>query len=182
MPATCATGGAVHKPRIVLRQVHTPAADDTLSFSGEIVLPEPFTPPVEADAPGVGIVVADADGTRVLDVTIPGGAFDPASRRGWRTTANGTTWTWIDRGASPLGGIATVSLKHLSSQQPGLVRFKVVGRRGDYAVDPAKLPLTGLLVLDPPTAETGQCGATSFAGAAQQCATNGKSVRCYQRR
>jgi hypothetical protein len=40
------------------------------------------------------------------------------------------------------------------------------------------MPLTALLILDPPTAATGQCGVATFAGPRQSCTTNGKTVKC----
>ena len=49
-------------------------------------------------------------------------------------------------------GLSQDLIKDLANRQPGLIDFKVTGRRGTYAVDPAHLPLNGFVVLDPPTA------------------------------
>jgi hypothetical protein len=54
----------------------------------------------------------------------------------------------------------------------------VRGKQGAYPVDPSSLPLTGLLILDPPTAETGQCGQAVFSDPGSRCATDGKAVVC----
>jgi hypothetical protein len=89
----------------------------------------------------------------------------------------GASWKYVDRSPSPPAGIAGVSIRDLSRTRPGVVRVAVSGKRGSYAVE-ASLPLTGLLVLDPPTAETGQCGQASFAGPGQGCRTNGRGVTC----
>jgi hypothetical protein len=62
--------------------------------------------------------------------------------------------------------------------RPGRVQFRVTGKRGSYPVDATAIPLTGLLVLDPPTAETGQCGEARFAGPAAECTADGTIVRC----
>jgi parallel beta-helix repeat protein len=177
-PTTCTTGSAVESPRLVVKHLHTPAGDDTLAFRGELVLPYPFVPALDPSTVGVGIVVADASGARVVDVWIPGRPFDPIARVGWKTSRSGTTWTWDDRSADPPAGIAKVSVKDLSRKQPGRVRFKVRGKRGTYPVDPAQLPLTAIFSLDPPTAETGQCGPASFPAPTRRCRTDGKHVAC----
>jgi hypothetical protein len=177
-PVTCATGSALVKASLVVGRLDTPPGNDTLSFKGQVLVPYPFTPALDPVAVGVAVVVADAAAVRVLDVTVPGGVFDPATGVGWRTSRGRKRWKYVDRSATPPGGITSVSIKDLSLRQPGLLQVKVTGKRGSYPIDPANLPLTGLLVLDPPTAETGQCGAASFAGPAQGCTTDGKRVRC----
>jgi hypothetical protein len=132
--------------------------------------------PYEATGIGVGIVVADTAGTRVVDVRIPGGAYDGATKVGWKASPSRGVWKYVNRSATPPAGITGVAVKDLTRKVAGLVQVSVRGRRGVYPVDPTKLPLTGLLILDPPTAETGQCGETAFAGAA--CTSDGGAVRC----
>ena len=61
-PASCATGPAIAQPRIVVRRLGTPPGDDTLLFSGEMQLDEPFVPALDPLATGVQIVLADASG------------------------------------------------------------------------------------------------------------------------
>ena len=48
----------------------------------------------------------------------------------------------------------------------GQLRFVVVGRGMTLAVTPASLPLRATLVIDVPTATTGQCGEATFPGPA----------------
>jgi hypothetical protein len=177
-PSTCETRGAVAKPVLIVRRLDTPAGDDTLSFRGELLLPHPFVPALDPVALGVGIAIDDAGGARVLDVTVPGGGWDRLSKAGWQVGRSGTIWKYRNRSATPPGGIATVTIRDLSDEQPGLVRVKVRGGRGSYPADPARLPLTGLVVLDPPTAGTGQCGVATFVAAGRRCTTNGKAVAC----
>jgi hypothetical protein len=129
-------------------------------------------------ATGVAIVVEDALGDRVLDVSIPGGAYDPVTRIGWWPWRWGKGWTYQNGGSAPPGGITFVSLHHIERRQPGLIEFRVKGRRGSYPVDAGKLPLSGFVSVDPPTAETGQCGAASFVSAGQQCSHGGGRVHC----
>lgn len=177
-PSTCATGAPMQKASLALRKLHTPPGDDLLTFEGQLVAPYPFDPPLDPLAAGVGVRVDDATGARVVDVWVPGGAFDPATKTGWKTSRQGRSWTYVDGSDAPPAGIAQVVIRDLSKKQPGLVQFRVVGRRGAYAVEGANLPLSGLLSLDPPTAETGQCAVTSFEGPEQTCRSDAKRVIC----
>ncbi|HEY8517299.1 MAG TPA: right-handed parallel beta-helix repeat-containing protein [Candidatus Binatia bacterium] len=177
-PATCNDGGVVARPSLALRRLGTPPGDDTLLLRGDVTLPHPFTPALDPAATGVHLVIEDASGTRAIDVLVPGGAYDPATRAGWKVAPNGRTWRYVNRGATPPGGITSIVLKDLSRQAPGRIRFTIRGARGAYAVDQSALPLEALVVLDPPTAETGQCGRLQFAAPAGSCRGNGRSVVC----
>lgn len=177
-PATCESGDAVAKGNLAIRRLGTPPGDDTFVFRGEVTLPHPFTPAVDPVATGVQVVIADSSGARPLDVRVPGGAYDALTRAGWKVSPDGRRWRYVNRGANPPGGITSVAVTDLSRKAPGLVGFTVKGARGDYAVNTAALPLEGLMVLDPPTAETGQCGVASFLTPANACRADGKSVVC----
>jgi parallel beta-helix repeat protein len=174
----CDAGAVVSRPNIALNRLNTPAADDTLTFRGDLVIPHPFMPDLDPVANGVAVVIETAGGVRALDVTIPGGAYDPTTKIGWQVNGSGTSWKYVNKGATPPSSITTLTIKDNSKKQPGLVQVKVTGKRGDYAVEPMTLPLAGLLVLDPPTAATGQCGVATFTGPTQRCTSNGKSVKC----
>ena len=91
---------------------------------------------------------------------------------------SGTRWKYVNKGATPPGGVTKLSIREMPKEPAGSLQVKVTGRRGAYPVDMAQLPLTGLLVLDPPTAGTGQCGVATFVGPEQSCTTDGKRVRC----
>jgi parallel beta-helix repeat protein len=174
-PLACGTGtaAAVIDPVIRLNRLDTPPGDDTLRFRGRLQLAHPFDPPLDPAAHGVGLQLTDAADGRLLDLVIPGGPYDPATHIGWRVTAGGRRWRYVNRSNTPPGGISSVVIWDQSNRQPGLVEFAVRGRHGDYAVEDADLPLTGLLVLDPPSAVTGQCGA-----ATPPCTRSDDSVRC----
>ncbi len=173
----CESGGSVLKPRIVVRKLNTPAGDDTLSFEGRLVVPHPFDPTLNPVANGIGVVVADATGARALDVQIPGGAYDPVAKVGWKASKRGTSWTYTNKSATPPSGITSVTIKDQSKKAPGQLQISVKGKNGDYPVGMTSLPLTGLFVLDQPTAETGQCAQASFV-LPQRCTTDGKGVTC----
>jgi hypothetical protein len=162
------------KPRLDIRRLATPGGDDLLALRAEGVLPDSALDPV---ATGVGLVIAEAPGARLLDLSVPGGAYDRATRVGWKTSAAGV-WRYVNRSAAPAAGIVAVTIRDLSRRMPGLIQLTVRGRRGSYAVVPGNLPLTGLVVLDPPTAPTGQCVEATFTAPASTCTTDGRSVRC----
>ena len=141
-------------------------------------MPHPFAPPLDPVIAGVAVVIEDAAGTRVLDVTVPGGAYNSVTKVGWQAARSGTSWKYVNKSVTPPGGITTVTVKDLSKRQPGLLQVKVAGSAAAYPVDTASLPLTGLLILDPPTAATGQCGVATFVGPEQACTMDGKGVKC----
>ena len=175
-PLACGSGGAVVQPRIALRRLGAPAGDELLDFRGRVGVPSPFSPPLDPVATGVGVLVRDAAGAAVVDVMVPGGPFDPATRNGWTATRSGTAWRYLHRGPNPPGGITAVDVSDLSKKTPGLVKFRVKGT--GLAAAPSELPLSALLVLDPPTAETGQCGAATFTDARHACTARGDAVQC----
>src|SRR5947207_1697684 len=144
------TGAAITGARLELGKLGAPAGDDTLAFKGRMTVP--VAPAIAPLTTGVRVLV---DG--VLDATIPGGAFDPATETGWKVKKNGA-FTYRN-GQGGILGIVKVALKS-SSKTPGLVQFAVAGKAGSYAVDPARLPRQATLILD----AAGQCGDAGFAG------------------
>ena len=176
-PTSCADGATVAKPSIALRRLGTPPGDDTLLFKGEMTLPFPFSPVIDLIATGVALQVDDASAAHLVDVTIPGGAYSPATRAGWKALPSGG-FRYTDRSTAPLAGITSIVVKDLGKKAPGRVQFTIKGVRGSYAGAPSQLPLSGMLVLDPPTAETGQCGQASFPGPSSSCRSDGRSIVC----
>jgi hypothetical protein len=164
------------KAQITLTKLDTPSADDKLTLKGEGVLPFPFTPPLDPIATGAEVMLDDDDGTSVLDVLIPGGAYDKTSKIGWRANRKGTAWTY--RNASGLDGITKLR-GTTKPTSPGLVKVKVTGKNGSYAT-PSALPVTGAVVFDPESGATGQCVEATFPGPAPSpsCTFNGSTLKC----
>jgi hypothetical protein len=71
-----------------------------------------------------------------------------------------------------------VTLRDRAPRDPGVLQFKVVGTGGSYPVDAGDLPLTAIVSVDPPTAETGQCADVSFDEPGSACTHDGRRVRC----
>src|SRR6266404_2411271 len=147
------TGAAIMGAKLALGKLGAPAGDDTLAFKGRMTVP--VAPAIDPVTTGVRVLV---DG--VLDATIPGGTFDPATETGWKAKKNGA-FTYHN-GQGGILGIVKVALEP-SSKAPGLVQFAVGGKTGSYAVDPAHLPRQATLILD---AAAGQCGDAGFVGPA----------------
>jgi len=146
-------------PKLTLSKLATVVGDDRLSFKGDMVLPYPFTPHLYPGGNGARFVIRKAGGGTLLDVTLPAGFYDSITHIGWIGASSGT-WTYKNP-----GGVQSITKMVLKpSGISGLLRTTVVGKNGSYAVAPADLPLHGIVVVDSPTAETGQCGEASFPG------------------
>jgi len=177
-PIVCESGSAATAVTLAIRRLGTPPGDDTLVLRGRFAVPYPFEPALDPIETGVGVVVADATGTRVLDALIPGGAFDAGSRVGWRRRRKGAGWKYLNRSESPPAGIRKAAISQLSRRAPGTLQFRVVGKRGSYPVAIDDLPLTAIFSVDPPTAETGQCGEVDVASIGGACTHDGRRVVC----
>jgi hypothetical protein len=141
---------AITDGKLVLTKLQTPPGDDGLAWSGTLAPlsgggPDPL-------ASGVRVLVRDASSAPLLDVTVPGGAYDKSVKTGWKT--KGTTWTW--QGA--LGGLTKVKLVE---KTPGTLKVTVTAKHASFPATPP-LPLGARLFVDGPT---GRCGETAFAAA-----------------
>jgi hypothetical protein len=152
----------VQDGKLVLTKLKTPPGDDGLTWSG-LLAPLVGASP-DPVATGVRVLVADASAT-LLDVTVPGGAYDKLTKTGWKVKR--TTWTW--QGA--LSGLTKVKLV---GKTPGTVKLTVTVRGAAFPPRTA-LPLRARLVVD---GAAGRCGETAFtaAGCVEQT-TKGK-VTC----
>jgi hypothetical protein len=160
------------KARLSLFHLDTSPGDDGLKLKGQMAVPT--TPALDPATKGVRLLLTDAPGGRVLDAIIPGGP-------GWSTSASGTTWKYTDKAGS-IAGITRVTAKDLSSKVPGLVKFKIGGASGNYAVSQATIPVSATLVLEGPIGVNNQCGDARFPGPkpAPSCAFNasGGTLKC----
>jgi hypothetical protein len=165
--ADCAGPAAVAKPKLKLGKQATPPGDDTLALTGTMTIP--LSPALDPVTQGARIVVDDATGRVVVDVVVPGGAYDESTERGWKANDAGTAWSY----KNPAGvvGITKVKVK-ASAKTPGLVSFKVTGKAGAYDAAGVALPLHAVFALG----AAGQCGLATFPGPTPTCAFNGKGT------
>ena len=166
--APCADAGATS---LVITKLDTPPGDDKLRVKGGFTRPA-GTPPLDPQGNGLDVVLGGAAGP-VVDVTLIPGAYDPATKVGWKVNGAGTKWTYVNKTAAPAGGIYKVKLEDRSARIPGLVQV-AVSARGGYAVTE---PVTLQIALP----GTDECYAATFAGpppAAACSLKNGKTLKC----
>jgi hypothetical protein len=129
-----AVGARIKEPRLEVRGLATSPGDDVLRFSGRVTLPA--TPAIDPAVQGMRISLSDspgtgfAEGTRVLDARLPGGA---------RWVRRGERWTYRDRSGSA-GGITRVGLRMRAPIVPTTrlvdAVFVLEGRGGSYPLTP----------------------------------------------
>lgn len=165
----CTSPAALAKPKLAIAKLAPPAGDETFALSGTATVPT--SPALDPATRGVRLLLTAADGTSLMDVTVPGGAP-------WR--AKPTSWSYRDK-LGTAGGITKVLVKG-SAKAPGTLKISVKGAHATLAPSPASLPLTVTFVIDVPTAMSGQCAERKFVGPAPGpvCAFNKKAtaVRC----
>jgi hypothetical protein len=133
----------------------------------------PTSPTLDPVANGATVTVDDAAGRVIVDVVVPGGAYDPVTRVGW--TVRGTLPSWAYKNRNGLLGITSMKLKR-SSAAPNRIKFTVKGKNGDFASAGATLPVHGAIVLG----SAGQGGLATFTGPAQGCTLlgSGHTLNC----
>ena len=162
------TGGGcaatVSPATLTLVRLAAPVGDDGVVLKGTLA---PVAGAIDPVATGVRVTLEDATAAPLLEAVLPGGAFDRATKTGWKSTA--TSWTWL----GALGGLAKVKL---IAKTPGSLKVVVVGKSASIGPTPA-LPVRARLVLD---GASGRCGETQFAtgGCVAQPTKRGGKVRC----
>jgi hypothetical protein len=156
------------KRRIGLQKILLPQGDDRFTLRGQVTIPvppsTPTAPAVNPVANGARIVLDNAVGN-LLDITLPGGAYTNATKIGWRVNPTNTRWTYKNNNPSASNPIQGIALS-TSPRTPGVFKFSVRGKNGAFATGPGDTPLRAIVVIDSPTAESGQCSELSFPGAA----------------
>jgi hypothetical protein len=152
----CTGGATAIKHKLTITKLLTPVGDDKLSFKAQATFTPPtFSPPLNPQANGIRLLIVDSNSDVMLDATVPGSVYNPLTHIGWKANGSGTSWTY----KNPLGdsnGFTVVGVKTTPSK-PGLVKVKAKGKNGSYAVHQNHLPLQATFILDPPTADTGEC-------------------------
>lgn len=169
----CTNGVVAAKPRLAVKRLAPPPGDETLSMSGEITLPFPYTPAIDPVSKGARVLVYDVERTRVIDIVIPAGPYDPNIRSGWTTSGFG----WNFRSRSGVDGITKIQLKKFAST-PGHLKFVVKGKKGTYSASTGRIPLLGTIVIDAPDATTGQCADAIFLGPKPSCTATASAISC----
>lgn len=173
----CTNGLTVGKPKVKIANFLTAPGDDTLSFSG--VLDFASAPVLDPIARGVRLIFEDGAGER-FDVSVPPGAYNPTTRTGW--LANGAATAFTFRSSSSVGGVIDKLKLSRTAAKPDVIKFTLSGKKGAQATTAVVPPLAATVVLDAPTAATGECGEIEFAGPAPApaCTLNrsGSTLSC----
>lgn len=172
---TLLCSGDATSARLVAARLTPPPGDDTLKLRGVVTIPT--SPLVDPMLHGLRLLYGGRTEV-VVDETVPPGAYDPVSRRGW--IARNGTFRYANR--SQAGGVRKVVVKAIAGEA-GTYKVQLAGRNADYAVTPDDLPLHAIVVLDPPAAASGQCGEWRFLAtppATPSCMRNaaGTTIKC----
>ena len=140
----CFAGIAIAKPILALK-------GGKLAVKGAVSMPD--APALDPAATGLRLVVEDGAGRLVVDAAAPAGAFDRATKRGWKKLKY--------KGAK--GDVVTSARLTQSPKKAPLIGFQVGAALA--AVDPAALeqPLRATFVFDAST-EGARCGEVRFTG------------------
>ncbi|HEX9545917.1 MAG TPA: hypothetical protein VF942_01185, partial [Acidimicrobiales bacterium] len=104
-----------------------------------------------------------------LDAVVPGGS-------GWRASPGGKEWAYRDpTGAS--GGVRQMKLRQVGAT-PGALAFEIDGTHASLAELTQVVPLKVSVVIDSPTATTGQCGETWLRPSLCRLDRAGITLRC----
>ncbi|MBU6280939.1 hypothetical protein KGQ64_01760 [bacterium] len=157
------------------------AGNDSFKLSGSFPLaPGISFGTLDPSKRGARVVLLDRTGTAVLDATLPAGLYGGAGTRGWKTNGSRTLWQYLDRTASPLGGVTDVKSSDAGKGKAGgLVKLSAKGKRSSYAVRRGDEPLRAVVALGGRSDSiAGACGEARFDGGA--CAFNGagNAVSC----
>jgi hypothetical protein len=162
----------VTKPKIKIRGLDTPEADDSLKFAGRFTLSG--LPAIDPIADGVRLVLGDTGGV-VADLTIAPGAY--AGESGW--SGSDGKWRYRDDSEVPALGITKIVLQAKQEEASTTVKFNVKGLDGAFAVTPTELPLDAAFLLDPADPQA-ECGEAEFPGPKPVCTatSDASTVTC----
>jgi YVTN family beta-propeller protein len=149
----CNGGAAMTLARLRVRHL-LGAGGQSLRLIGDVTVPS--SPAIDPAGNGLRVLVRDALGASLLDVSVPKGA-------GW--TFDPLTPSWVYASASGFAGITKVAVSALAGA-PGSYHVRIIGNSLKLPVTQAALPLAATVVLDVPQASAGQCGDARFPGPA----------------
>ena len=171
----CAGTALITTPRVRVSRDADPSGDENLTLQGEATV----SPAIDPITDGFRFLVDDTNGLPLYSRTVPGGAPTTKGAPGWTVNSAGTKWTFKDRLGTVADHVIKVTVSDLSSRTPGLYKFKVTGRGGDFQVRPGADPVYVVVLLG----AAGQCASYAFNGASGpaplcQFSANGKTLNC----
>ncbi len=153
LQATTVTG-----PNLKLVKLTRGAGEQRMKLKGYVTLPPPITPALDPTTHGTRFVMGPRDDPRnpVLDVTIPGGAYDKVTKEGWVASPTGLVHKFKSKAG--VEGITKILLK-TKDPGAGLVQFIVVAKDADFPFLESDLPLALTMTIND---VAGQCAEYEF--------------------
>ena len=159
-PCTNDAGTFGDRHKVTITRLNLPAGEHKLKAAARCTdYPNPMD--IDVETTGLRMILEDSAGGAILDVTIPGGTYNPATGFGWKTHSfpKGYTALYTNNGKtqspSLLDGI--YKIKFVAKPGLGITSFKAQGRDGDYTVNLLNTPVTFMISTNPPFAIGGEC-------------------------
>jgi len=162
-PTPCSSGIDIGRPTLALR-----SSPFMLRLAGEAVIPKPWTG-IDPLGHGVRVVVDAVSGPGGVDATVPGGT-------GWRVSADGKRWSFVDPAGSH-AGITRIVIQDRSKRQDGLLHWRLVGRSAGSIVLPDVHRARTAVVLG----DASECAAVMWNGPGQarpRCGGDARRIAC----
>lgn len=116
-----------------IKKVLPPPGDDSLNFKGTVAVQPSIGAQIDPLAGGVTVRLRNA-GATFMETLIPGGAYDPVTKTGWKVNRSATQWTFVGPMTGAPDGITKVVVSDHSARTPGVWTFAVTGKHGNYAI------------------------------------------------
>lgn len=168
-------------PRLVLSRVADSIdGHDGLRLSASFDLP-PSTSFADLDPRfrGTHLVLLDATGETIAYHDLPPYSYSRGSF-GWRLSASGKTWQYLDSLAIPFFQIKSLKLVDKSNVAPGRIRVDAVAKDAFYPIVRGREPVKLILTFgDGSDGAAGRCTESAFTAA--DCAYSGPTLTCKKR-
>jgi hypothetical protein len=166
--APCAAPVPATSAKLLVKGLLSALGDDRLTVKGKAVLGDSGA--LDPVADGFRLVLASALGVVAGEATVPGGAYDPVARVGWKTNAAGTSWVF--RNGDGADGVTKAKLKLGPGAAPEL-KFVVKSKKRASVLAPGTAtPLSARLAF----AGGAECVTATFAGCTEK--SGGDSLVC----
>lgn len=153
------------RPRLVLSRIGDGVdGNDGMRLSASFDLP-PSTSFAALDplSRGVHVRLLDATGLAIAESDLVGVPYRGRNSFGWRRSANGSSWQYLDTLTTQLVDIESLKLSDRSKTAPGRVRIDVVAKHAIYPVVPGREPVNAIVTLgDLTDAAAGRCTESAF--------------------
>jgi hypothetical protein len=151
------------RAKILITRLNTAPGDERVKIQGRFV---PFltTPTIDPVSNGIRILLQDRSGDVLMDSLVPGGAYDVATKAGWKTHnfPSGMTAGYKNTGKVVPQVDGILSVKFVVKEGEGITKIKVVAKNASLSIAPGEEPVKFTLVVDTPVARGGQCGEILF--------------------